>query len=964
MSWSVLIGPGLVRPISAISGAVALSSSAPILSASHVNQTFTPNTGVLSATAYAANLSSTSAGVTTIPPATQILDSSQNIWTVTGGVVYENGVTAGYSANVVLLLWYGGVIYQENSSNGWYSWSAPTWTAVRGDPRVIAITTSSPLPSAVIGTLYLTTVAASGGTAPYVWSITADTPNTGSWLTINSSTGVLSGTPGTAETESVTVRVTDAMSNTASVVFSLNVLASVGKGLLSYLQGLPTGTTNRIIIGHHPKYYPTVGGSGESWPLWTNYAQFDPGGSTGTAANVTIPEYLAGHDAGGTSTGFAPALLLVTPGVQTAGVPALAYDGSSTGIGMPGSPCDAITLANAWLATGGIVLFNVFWGNPSSLSSYGGTTVNIGQLLTTGSAVQNIFFGWCDQVANCLKAIHGTVIFRHLHEMNGGWYWYGLGVNGLTGAQQAQIWVLVYNRIVTYNGVTNALWHYCPNCGGSSMAAYPGAAYVDIVGYDVYSDTPGQAGVSSGSYAGMVGTGKPIILGEFGSSPSTGGPTPGTKDSNAMLQDVKTHTPNVVGLGWFGGTWALSNQLNSLQVMTDAWSVTRSDLPSFSTSTAFGVAINSAGKFYNPATGHLWTFGGTTFADCENPRRLEGIAAISSATWKAAALKWGLNCIRVGINVYSWLGLSCVDNGNGAASGTYPAGGIGYLTDPNGDYQSKIKTLVANITAAGMICVLVPCLDCPKNLSGQPQCPTFEPCGPSLDYTPTCWISLANTFKTNPAVIFELWNEPFGDNNYNDSTSASSSSALIQVNGGMMSPWVDGSGPHVLNSGQAAAWAGTFGLIADIRATGATNVILAPPTWYSGVIEIWLAMHVIGGVNPDPLKQFGCAWHIYGSTGGNRASYPLALIAAGYPIIITETYGFNTTFGPANGSNAGYATAMADGIGVMPFGWENWQDVSDRSSWILANAPWSAAAGGQGACGVPVNNTLGQGGTS
>src|SRR5271170_5175104 len=32
------------------------------------------------------------------------------------------------------------------------------------------------------------------------WSITSDSPDTGAWLSVNASTGVLSGTPGTAET--------------------------------------------------------------------------------------------------------------------------------------------------------------------------------------------------------------------------------------------------------------------------------------------------------------------------------------------------------------------------------------------------------------------------------------------------------------------------------------------------------------------------------------------------------------------------------------------------------------------------------------------------------------------------------------------------------------------------------------------------------------------------------------------
>jgi len=90
----------------------------------------------------------------------------------------------------------------------------------------LTITTSSPLPGATVGAAYSTTVAATGGFGAYTWSITANTPDTGSWSSINSSTGALSGTPGTAETESITVKVVDAAGNTASKTFSLTVSSS------------------------------------------------------------------------------------------------------------------------------------------------------------------------------------------------------------------------------------------------------------------------------------------------------------------------------------------------------------------------------------------------------------------------------------------------------------------------------------------------------------------------------------------------------------------------------------------------------------------------------------------------------------------------------------------------------------------------------------------------------------------
>ena len=85
----------------------------------------------------------------------------------------------------------------------------------------LSITTTS-LPGATVGSAYSFSMAASGGVSPYAWSIVSDTPDTGAWLSI-SSAGVLSGTPGTAETESVLIKAADSALNTAQGTFSLQV---------------------------------------------------------------------------------------------------------------------------------------------------------------------------------------------------------------------------------------------------------------------------------------------------------------------------------------------------------------------------------------------------------------------------------------------------------------------------------------------------------------------------------------------------------------------------------------------------------------------------------------------------------------------------------------------------------------------------------------------------------------------
>ena len=71
-----------------------------------------------------------SADGSTIPPASSLTDGSGNIWTVAGGVIYENGALAGFSDAVILLLFHGNVIYQENIHDDWWAWVNGNWIAV------------------------------------------------------------------------------------------------------------------------------------------------------------------------------------------------------------------------------------------------------------------------------------------------------------------------------------------------------------------------------------------------------------------------------------------------------------------------------------------------------------------------------------------------------------------------------------------------------------------------------------------------------------------------------------------------------------------------------------------------------------------------------------------------------------------------------------------------------------------
>ena len=78
-------------------------------------------------------------------------------------------------------------------------------------------------PSGEIGTAYSDTLAVSGGTGPYTWSVSAGSLPAG--ITLGSATGTLAGTPTAVGTSTFTVQVTDADGQSATEVTSLAIIA-------------------------------------------------------------------------------------------------------------------------------------------------------------------------------------------------------------------------------------------------------------------------------------------------------------------------------------------------------------------------------------------------------------------------------------------------------------------------------------------------------------------------------------------------------------------------------------------------------------------------------------------------------------------------------------------------------------------------------------------------------------------
>jgi hypothetical protein len=102
----------------------------------------------------------------------------------------------------------------------------------------LSITTAS-LANGTVGTAYSQTLAATGGTSPYSWTLSAGTLPAG--LALNTSSGAIAGTPTSAATASFTVQVTDSAKNTATKALGIVVSAAVSP-LTVTASALPAGT--------------------------------------------------------------------------------------------------------------------------------------------------------------------------------------------------------------------------------------------------------------------------------------------------------------------------------------------------------------------------------------------------------------------------------------------------------------------------------------------------------------------------------------------------------------------------------------------------------------------------------------------------------------------------------------------------------------------------------------------------
>jgi mannan endo-1,4-beta-mannosidase len=112
-----------------------------------------------------------------------------------------------------------------------------------------------------------------------------------------------------------------------------------------------------------------------------------------------------------------------------------------------------------------------------------------------------------------LQDANVPVLWRPLHEAEGGWFWWGA-----KGPKPfVQLWQLLYERLTKTDGIHNLIWVYT---SGGDPAWYPGDAYVDVVGIDAYpKDLRDPEGQLWDTLRQQFGDRKVITISEFGGVP-------------------------------------------------------------------------------------------------------------------------------------------------------------------------------------------------------------------------------------------------------------------------------------------------------------------------------------------------------------------------------------------------------------------------------------------------------------
>ncbi|MBV9451356.1 MAG: cellulase family glycosylhydrolase [Streptosporangiaceae bacterium] len=225
-----------------------------------------------------------------------------------------------------------------------------------------------------------------------------------------------------------------------------------------------------------------------------------------------------------------------------------------------------------------------------------------------------------------------------------------------------------------------------------------------------------------------------------------------------------------------------------------------------------------------------------------------------------AIKSWGSTAVRMPLNEACWNGESYVNSQFAGAN-----------------YQSAIKAEVNLMNSNGLVVILDlhwtdgdytgnSAGSCPAGKTAEAFCQ--KPMPDAAQAIPF-WTSVANTFKGNNAVIFDLFNEPFASR----ATGSDASGWTCWLNGGTC-------------AGIPYQVAGMQSMVNAVRSTGASNVLMLGGEEFSNEMTSWLQFKPT-----DPDNNLVASWHSYNfNSCSNQSCWTsqVAPVIAQVPLIAGE----------------------------------------------------------------------------
>lgn len=221
-----------------------------------------------------------------------------------------------------------------------------------------------------------------------------------------------------------------------------------------------------------------------------------------------------------------------------------------------------------------------------------------------------------------------------------------------------------------------------------------------------------------------------------------------------------------------------------------------------------------------------------------------------------AIKKWGVNAVRVPLNEACWNGQSYV---KASYRGTY--------------YQQAVEAYVRLLNRNGLVAILDlhwsdGAYTGPASACSSTQALCQKPMPDAAQAIPF-WSSVAQAFRDNNAVIFDLFNEPYPDKAADNETDG-------------WNCWLHGG----TCKGISYKVAGMQSLVDAVRSAGATNVIMLGGLSWANDLSQWLSYEPV-----DPNHNLAASWHSYNFNSCNTSSCwdsQVAPVIAKVPVIAGE----------------------------------------------------------------------------